>query len=142
MCILLGLVFVPTPHFGQVTQYLGKVDGCACTCTLPDAPFTSTPTTPQPTSRPIPPASPLSAVGGRHVYMQVSSFRSDLIPDKDLENIIYMTLCMDEGTSHNLQASYQPLPYLHTIASAGLPACLPATSCSTACCLACLACLA
>ncbi len=28
---------------------------------------------------------------------------ADLIPGKDFENIIYMTLCMDEGTSHSLQ---------------------------------------
>lgn len=31
---------------------------------------------------------------------------ADLIPGKDLENIIYMTLCMDEGTSHSLQGGF------------------------------------
>ncbi|KAA6427890.1 MAG: phosphatidylserine decarboxylase proenzyme 3-like, partial [Trebouxia sp. A1-2] len=31
---------------------------------------------------------------------------ADLIPGKDFENIIYMTLCMDEGTSHSLQGGF------------------------------------
>lgn len=40
---------------------------------------------------------------------------ADLIPDKDLENIIYMTLCMDEGTSQSLQASSQPTCILFSL---------------------------
>ena len=51
---------------------------------------------------PQPPASSCLSVTGTHkCRCPVSG--ADLVPDKDLENIIYMTLCMDEGTGHSLQ---------------------------------------
>ena len=67
---------------------------------------------------------------------------ADLIPGKDLENIIYMTLCMDEGTSHSLQAGLH-LPATAclscctllclTLSPASLPACLNAPALHTSC---------
>ena len=58
---------------------------------------------PQPLPQlPQPPASScLSVTGTYKCRCPVSG--ADLVPDKDLENIIYMTLCMDEGTGHSLQ---------------------------------------
>lgn len=45
---------------------------------------------------------------------------ADLVPGKDLENIIYMMLCMDEGTSHSLQVCFLVIGRPCTLVDLGL----------------------